>query len=395
MGSIPQIQAASDQNDAICILIEAARKSGLSSLWRSDRILVVTLATCAIFSREGADYYAKLANPLVLGLTFFWLFGVILVSAFAVVRHADHLAERLGEPVGTLVLTLSVTFIEVMSITAIMLHGENNPTLVRDTILSVIMIVMNGMVGLSLLLGGWKHLEQTYNLHGANTYLGVIIPLVVLSVVLPGYTQTTPGPALTVPQESALSFMSLGLYCAFLAMQTGRHRAYFTLDDSRMEEALQTPAADARSVLFHFAMLAAYIVPVVYLAEQLAHPVDYVIETLRAPGILGGVAIALLVATPAAVGAVRAAVANKLQRSVNILLGSVLSSIGLTVPVMLIISHWTSHPVILGVEHADMILLLLTLGWSFITFSNGRTNVLQGAVHLLLFVTFLLLMVQG
>lgn len=376
-------------------MLKAATKNGLSAIWRSERVLLITLATCVIFSREGDAYYAQLANPLVLGLTFFWLFGVILVSAFAVVRHADHLAERLGEPLGTLILTLSVTFIEVMSITAIMLHGENNPTLVRDTILAVIMIVLNGMVGLSLLLGGWKHLEQTYNLHGANTYLGVIIPLVVLSVVLPDYTETTPGPVLTVPQESALSFLSLGLYCAFLAVQTGRHRGYFTLDDGRREQAHETPAANARTIFFHLLMLAAYIAPVVYLAEQLAHPVDYVIETLRAPAILGGVAIALLVATPEAVGAVRAAVANKLQRSVNILLGSVLSSIGLTVPVMLLVSRWTSHPVILGVEHANMILLLLTLALSFITFSNGRTNVLQGAVHLLLFVTFLLLMVQG
>jgi Ca2+:H+ antiporter len=376
-------------------LLKAGWKSSLSSLWRSDRILIVTLATCVIFFREGESYYARLANPLVLALTFFWLFGVIMVSAFAVVRHAERLAERLGEPVGTLILTLSVTFIEVMSITAIMLHGENNPTLVRDTILSVIMIVLNGMVGLSLLLGGWKHREQTYNLHGANTYLGVIIPLVVLSVVLPDYTQTTPGPNLTLAQQGALSFMSLGLYCAFLTMQTGRHRSYFTLDDVETQGAHEAKASGAPSILLHFAMLAAYIVPVVYLAEQLAHPVDYLVETLGAPDILGGVAIALLVATPEAVGAVKAAMANKLQRSVNILLGSVLSSIGLTVPVMLIISRWTNHPVTLGVEHADLILLLLTLGLSFITFSNGRTNVLQGAVHLLLFVTFLLLMVQG
>ncbi|SFK10335.1 calcium:proton antiporter [Methylocapsa palsarum] len=376
-------------------MLKAGKTSGLWDSWRSDRILLVTLATCVIFSREGEEYYAKLANPLVLGLTFFWLFGVILVSSFAVVRHAEHIAERLGEPAGTLILTLSVTFIEVMSITAIMLHGENNPTLVRDTILSVIMIVLNGMVGLSLLLGGWKHREQVYNLQGANTYLGVIIPLVVLSVILPDYTETTPGPALSVLQQSALSFMSLGLYCAFLAMQTGRHRAYFTLDEGLMEKAHVAPAPGARSVPFHFVMLAAYVLPVIYLAEQLAHPIDYVIETLKAPDIFGGVAIALLVATPEAVGAVRAALANKLQRSVNILLGSVLSSIGLTVPVMLIVSRWTAHPVVLGVEHADMILLLLTLALSFITFSNGRTNVLQGAVHLIMFTTFLFLMMEG
>jgi Ca2+:H+ antiporter len=139
---------------------------------------------------------------------------------------------------------------------------------------------------------------------------------------------------------------------------------------------------------YHVLMLAAYIVPVVYLAERLALPVDFVTETLHAPAALSGMVIALLVAAPEAIGAVRAALANKLQRSVNILLGSVLSSIGLTVPIMLVVSHWTDHPLILGVEHADMVLLVLTLGLSIVTFSSGRTNVLQGAVHLLLFVTF-------
>ena len=138
-----------------------------------------------------------------------------------------------------------------------------------------------------------------------------------------------------------------------------------------------------------------YILPVIYLAEQLARPVDYVTETLHAPQALSGVVIAVLVATPEAIGAVRAALANQMQRSVNIFLGSVLSTIGLTVPAMLVVSNWTRHPIVLGVEHTNMVLLLLTLGVSIITFASGRTNVLQGIVHLLLFVTFLLLLVQG
>lgn len=363
--------------------------------WRSEWFLLVTLLTCAVFSASGGSLDSALANPLILKATLFGLFGVILGSALAVVRHAEHLAMRLGEPFGTLILTLSVTFIEVMSISAIMLHGENNPTLVRDTLLAVIMIALNGMVGLSLLLGGWKHLEQTYNLQGANTYLGVIIPLAVLSVILPDYTETTTGPTLSAAQETALGFISVGLYCAFLAVQTGRHRGYFMLGSEELREGRIESKAGARPLHFHVLMLAAYIAPVVYLAEQFAHPVDFLIETLHAPAILGGIVIALLVATPEAIGAVRAAVENKLQRSINIVLGSVLSSIGLTVPIMLVVSYWTDHPLILGVEHADMVLLVLTLGLSVVTFSGGRTNVLQGAVHLLLFVTFILLMVQG
>ena len=149
------------------------------------------------------------------------------------------------------------------------------------------------------------------------------------------------------------------------------------------------------SLPYHVLLLTLYILPVVYLAEQLAHPVDYLTETLHAPQAWSGVVIAVLVATPEAIGATRAALANQMQRSVNIFLGSVLSTIGLTVPAMLIVSNWTHHPIILGVEHGNIVLLVLTLGVSILTFASGRTNVLQGLVHLLLFVTFLLLLVQG
>jgi Ca2+:H+ antiporter len=166
------------------------------------------------------------------------------------------------------------------------------------------------------------------------------------------------------------------------------------LGGEALEGEREAAKARAQSIGLHAALLAAYLVPVVYLAEQLAHPVDFLIETLRAPPAIGGVVIAALICAPEGVGAVRAAAENKLQRSVNILFGSVLSSIGLTVPIMLIVSHCTGHPIILGVEHADMVLLLLTLGLSVVTFSSGRTNVMQGAVHLLLFVIFLLLMIQ-
>jgi Ca2+:H+ antiporter len=146
---------------------------------------------------------------------------------------------------------------------------------------------------------------------------------------------------------------------------------------------------------FHAVLLIVYLAPVVFLAEQLAHPVDYLIETLHAPAPLGGLIVAILVATPEAVGAVRAAMANHLQRSVNIFLGSILSTIGLTVPAMVLISHMIGRDIVLGVEHADSVLLLLTLAVSIVTFASGRTNVIQGAVHLILFATYLLLIVQS
>ena len=363
--------------------------------WRAEWFVAVSLTTCLAFVFAGQTLWSKLANPWVLVFGFFWLFGVILGSAMSVVRHAEHLAALLGEPYGTLVLTLSVTFIEVMSISAVMLHGQNNPSLVRDTLIAVIMIILNGMVGISLLAGAWKHREQHYNLQGANAYLGVIIPLAVLSLVLPNYTTTTAGPTLSHPQEWALALLTVGLYSVFLGVQTGRHRGYFSLSET--DEVVQHKEATSasRSLPYHVLLLALYILPVVYLAEQLAHPVDYLTETLHAPQALSGMVIAVLVATPEAIGATRAALANQMQRSVNIFLGSVLSTIGLTVPAMLIVSNWTHHPIILGVEHGNIVLLVLTLGVSILTFASGRTNVLQGLVHLLLFVTFLLLLVQG
>ena len=363
--------------------------------WRVEWFLAVSLATCLVFVVAGKTLHAVLANPFLLAVIFVWLFGVILGSAMAVVRHAEHIAVRLGEPYGTLILTLSVTFIEVMSISAVMLHGANNPTLVRDTLLAVIMIILNGMVGLSLLVGAWKHREQHYNLQGANAYLSVILPLAVLALVLPDYTVTTSGPTLSTAQQWTLGLMMIGLYVVFLAVQTGRYRGYFSMIDGDAAEEHEAAPWGARSLPYHVTLLTLYILPVVYLAEQLAYPVDYVTETLHAPKALSGVVIAVLVATPEAIGAVRAALANQMQRSVNIFLGSVLATIALTIPAMLAVSSWTGRPIVLGAEHANLLLLLLTLGVSILTFASGHTNVLQGVIHLLLFVAFLLLLVQG
>jgi Ca2+:H+ antiporter len=286
-----------------------------------------------------------------------------------------------------------VTAIEVLSITAVMLHGENNPTLVRDTLFAIIMIILGGMVGVSLLAGGFRHREQHYNLQGANAYLSVIIPLALLTLSLPNFTVTTPGPTLSTPQQIFMVVMSAGLYAAFLAIQTGRHRAYFILDESEKEHAV--PAKAKGPLVRHAVLLVAYILPVVFLAEQLAHPIDYLIETLKVPAPLGGVIIAMLVATPEAIGATRAALLNSVQRSINIFLGSVLSTIGLTVPIMLVISYLTAHEVYLGLAGADSLLLAITLGVSVVTFASGRTNILQGAVHVMLFAAFLMLIFQA
>jgi Ca2+:H+ antiporter len=359
---------------------------------RREWFLGFSVATCLVFLLTDGAPLGSLAQPAALAVVFLWLFGTILGSAMSVVRHADHLAVRLGEPYGTLILTISVTFIEVVSIAAVMLHGKNSPTLARDTLFAVVMIMLNGMVGLSLLLGGWRHREQSYNLQGANAYLGVIIPLVVLTLILPNFTQTTPGPTLAPLQRAFLVVVAIVLYTTFLVMQTGRHRSYFALEAASGHHATRPPQP---TLLPHAALLIAYMLPVVVLAEQLARPVDYLIGTLHAPVALGGVIMAVLVATPEAIGAVRAATQNDLQRAVNIFLGSVLATISLTVPAMILVSNLIGRDIALGLEHTDTVMLLLTLAVSVVTFASGRTNVIQGAVHLVLFVTYLLLIVQG
>jgi Ca2+:H+ antiporter len=373
--------------------VKAESPGKLRQLIIAEWFLGVSLATTAGFALAGDRVSEALENPFWLAVIFVWLFGVVMGSALSVARHADAVAEALGEPYGTLVLTLSVTAIEVMSITAVMLHGENNPTLVRDTLFAIVMIILGAMVGASLLLGGIRHREQHYNLQGANLYLSVIIPLAVLTLSLPNVTVTTPGPTLSFAQQVFLVVMSVGLYCAFLAIQTGRHRSYFTLEEGN--EKRRAVRKTAPPLAMNAVLLIAYMVPVAFLAEDLALPIDYFIETLHAPAALGGVIIAMLVAMPEAIGATSAALVNNVQRSINIFLGSVLATIGLTVPVMLAISHFTDHAVYLGLESANNLLLMLMLGVSVVTFASGRTNILQGAVHLMLFAAFVMLIFQA
>lgn len=371
--------------------VESPSRSDWLRHWRpilrSEWFLLASVATSALFLGMPEKLLSGLEHPPWLILVFVWLFVIILGSAMAVVRHAECLARHLGEPRGTLVLTLAVTSIEIMSITAIMLHGANNPTLARDTLFSVTMIVLNGMVGLSLLLGGFRHKEQSYNLQGANAYLGLIIPLGVLGMVLPSFTSDTVDSSLNLSHQLFLIVSAVVLYGTFVVLQTKGLSGYFVSAypaEHRSERRCGPLLGPGSSAAF----LVAYMIPVVFLVDHLAIPVDYVVETLGAPAVLGGLVMAVLVATPEGMGAVRAANRNELQRSVNVFLGSVLSTIGLTIPAILIISQVTHHPVTLGLARTDLVLFILTLMLSVVTFSSPRTHLLQGAVHLVLFACF-------
>ena len=359
---------------------------------RAEFPLLIGWGTAAVFIAIGTgklDEFTTHVAPL-LGV-FFWFFAVILWSDVCVVRHADCLAIKLGEPYGTLILTLSAISIEVIMISTAMLHGENNPTLGRDAIFAVIMIGLNGLVGLSLLLGGLRYREQHYNIQGVNAQLNVIMALAVLGLVLPNFTTSTSGPTFSTEQEIFFVTTSLVLYATFLLIVTLRHRGYFV--EARQTVARHSPhhLARVRSTGFHALMLVLYLGVVIFLAEKFAVPLDNSIEQFHMPQAFGGAIIAALVFSPEGLGGITASLNNQLQRSINILFGSVLATIGLTVPAVLLIGLLTKRSVILGVQGGNLPLLLLTLAVSVVTFTSRKTNILQGCIHLLLFAVFVLL----
>ena len=366
------------------------------SVIRAEAPVLVGAATTAVFFTVGKGWADNFTHPALTAAIFLWLFGAMIWCAFGVVRHAEALADYLGEPYGTLILTLAVISIEVTIMASVMLHGGPNPTLPRDTVFAVLMIVLNGMVGMSVVFGALRHRQQQYNLQGAVAFLAVISCLAVIALVLPTFTTSTQGPSLTPLQETVFGVLTAALYAGFLGIQTMRHRSFFmeAVDtaDARPAEAAHAPGhGPAYSLPVHTLLLLLTLLPVVLLSKPLAHIIDYGIEELRAPAALGGILIAILVLAPEGLTSYQAARRNQLQRSVNLSLGSALSTIGLTIPTMMAISLLTGTPVELGLVPAEAILLVLTLFISQMTFSGAPTNILLGAVHLVLFATFVVL----
>ena len=332
-------------------------------------------------------------SPAIGIAVFVWLFAAVVIGALTVVANADELAVLLGEPYGTLILTLSVGSIEIMTIGAVMLTGEANPTLARDTMFSVVMIVMNGLIGLALLLGGLRYREQEYNFPGVNAYLSLIVALSTLGMILPNYTTTTLGPTLSRGQQLFLIAICLSLYAVFLIIQTTRHRSYFAevLPVPKPFQPLRQRVGKRRMVARHTATMLVFLGTTILLAEKLAVTLNAGLETFGLPPALGALLVAVLVLVPEGVGAIEAALANQVQRSMNILLGSVLATLAMTIPAVLVIAMAGHTTLELGLSPNDQVMLVLTLLISMLTFGSGRTNILQGTVHLGIFLAYLLL----
>ncbi len=323
--------------------------------------------------------------PVVIGINLLALVA-ILSSAFSVVRHADVLAHRLGEPYGSLILSLSVVILEVSLISALMATGNAAPALMRDTLYSIIMIVTGGLVGFSLLLGGRKFATQYVNLAGVKQYLIAIFPLALLVMVFPN---ALPGNNFTTTQALLIAAISAAMYGVFLLIQTCTHQNLFVYEHEDDSDPHQGKPS-AHSSLWHTVWLIVHLIAVISVTKMNANMLEHLLSEFNAPAQFTGFLVALLILSPEGLGALKAVLMNQVQRAMNLFFGSVLATISLTVPTVTIIATLTDQHLVFGLEPPQMVVMLAVLILCHISFSTGRTNVLNGTAHLALFAGYLL-----
>ncbi len=324
------------------------------------------------------------------GAFLFVVAAALMGCVLAAVHHAEVIAHRVGEPYGTLLLALAITIIEVALIVVLMLAGgPTTAALARDTVFAAVMIILNGIIGLCLLMGASRHGEQSFGRYGVNASLATLAAIVVLTLVLPNYTTTTAGPDYSSSQLGFIAVISLVLYGTFVLVQTVRHRDYFLPPTGLSDDEIHAPPPTNRAAWSSLALLLASLVAVVLLAKSLAPTIEVAVAGAGAPPALVGIIIAALVLLPEGLAALRAARANRLQTSMNLALGSALASIGLTIPAVAIVSLATGWTLTLGIDVKSTVLLMLSLLVATLSLGTGRTTVLQGMVHLVIFAVYL------
>jgi Ca2+:H+ antiporter len=328
--------------------------------------------------------------PSAAGFVFAAVLLVILFgTVFAAVHHAEVIAERIGEPYGTLLLTLAVTIIEVALIATMMLGEKTVTTLARDTVFAVVMIVCNGLVGICILAGGLRYREQDIQVSGSNLYLSVLAVLATITLIMPNYTLTTPGPVYSAGQLEFVSIVTILLYGVFLYTQTVRHRDYFVSEAAG--SAGDGTHASNWVMFVSIVLLLVSLLAVVLLAKKFSQVVDAGAALIGAPPAFAGVLVALLILLPESVAAVGAARKNDLQKSINLALGSSIATIGLTIPAVAVAAYALDKQLVLGLPTQEIVLLALTLVLGMLTLGTGRTNILFGLVHLVVFAVFMFL----
>ncbi len=316
------------------------------------------------------------------------LIGAVLAS----VHHAEVVAHRVGEPFGTLILALAVTTIEVGLIVSLMLAGgPDKATLARDTVFSAVMIILNGVVGLCLVLGGLRHREQSFRIEGAGPALAALVALSGVTLVLPTFTTSSPGRTYSTSQLTFAGEASLVLWAVFVFIQTVRHRDYFLPPEGSGGQDTHAEPPSVGQAWASFALLLTSLAAVVGLGKALSPSIEAGLASIGAPPATLGIVIPMIVLLPETWAAARAALADRLQTSMNLALGSGLATIGLTIPAVALASVLLGQPLVLGLEAKDMVLLAISFAVGTITLGTGRTTLMQGAVHLVLFATFLML----
>ncbi len=315
---------------------------------------------------------------------FAWLFIVGLFAAFSVVHHAECLAVKLGEPYGTLVLTLSVIGLEVLMIATVMLTKGENPVMARDTMNGVLMIVLNGLFGLAIIVGAFQHRLQNFNLKSSETFIGGIVVLSGLGLVLPRFVT---GESVGI-FEVFLIVACLGVYGVFLRIQTVEHRGFFEFVKADGSAEDHHHADSPFGVAYHVGMLIATLVPLVVLAKKLSVVLDVGLLSIGFPDAFAGLVVAILILAPEGLAAIVAARHDNMQRAVNICLGSALATIGLTIPTVLVVAWIAGQQIELGLEPADMVLLISTLLLLTVNLVRGESNIMKGVLHLVLFAAF-------
>jgi Ca2+:H+ antiporter len=342
----------------------------------------LAVALFAAVTSSGYVFAPSAGGWAFAGLLLVILFGTV----FAAVHHAEVIAERIGEPFGTLLLTLAVTIIEVALIATIMLGDKPAPTLARDTVFAVVMIVCNGLVGICIFIGGIRYREQDFQVAGSNLYLSVLFVMATITLVMPNYTLTAPGPIYSAAQLGFVDVVTLLLYGVFLYTQTIRHRDYFI--NQPAGTASETAQRPNRMMAFSIALLLISLMAVALLAKKFSLVVDVTAALIGAPPAFAGVLVAALILLPEGVTAVAAARGNDLQKSINLALGSSLATIGLTIPAVGLAAYTLDKELVLGLDSQSTVLLLLTFFVSMLTFGTGRTNILFGLVHMVVFAIF-------
>lgn len=321
---------------------------------------------------------------------------ILVLSILAAVHHAEVVAHRAGEPFGTLILAVAVTIIEASLILSMLFSGPASATLPRDTVFAAVMLILNGLVGLCLLVGGIRHREQYFVLEGVNAALCVLAALATLVLVLPTFSSGAATPANSRAQLTFTAIASVALYGTFVFVQTIRHRDYFLPpgEGDLQADAHAIPPTGRRAAA-SFASLLLALLTVVLLAKYLAGPLELAIASISLPRAFVGVVVAALVLAPESLAAYRAARRNRLQTSLNLALGSALATIGLTVPTVAMAAIIMAWPLVLGIGPREVTLLALSLVVAMLSFGTGRTTILQGAVHLVLLAAYLFTIFSG